>query len=100
MVAGIGNNSGISLAGMTPTDKEKIRNAVKELDSSMTRVAGERDLQKEIVNKVFDDLKFPKHMLKKLAKTYFNSDFERLTTENDEFESLYEDLMKKGSSNP
>ena len=89
------SNIGVSLSGLSPSDQDKIKNAVKELDASMTRVAGERELQKEIVKKVFEEIAFPKHMLKKLAKTYFNSDFDATVQEFKDFEDFYVGIMKK-----
>ena len=50
MTAGIGHNAQVvSVNSLSQADKEFLKGVVKELDDSLTRIAAERDLQKEAI---------------------------------------------------
>jgi hypothetical protein len=89
----IGNNSGV--LAMSPEDIRKVADAIETLNDSMTRVAAERDLVKETVNKLHEEIGFPKRLLRRLAKTHYNRSFEMDTQENRDFESAYETITSK-----
>jgi len=89
----IGNNSGVP--AMSPEDIRKVADAIEVLNDSMTRVAAERDLVKETVNKLHEEIGFPKRLLRRLAKTHYNRSFEIDTQENRDFESAYETITSK-----
>lgn len=91
----IGNNSGVSLGALTPLDQEKLRAAIKELDGAFTRQAAERELIKEIVNKVSVETGVPKKSVRKMAKAYYNHDYDIEVAEQRDFEALYEHIMRK-----
>jgi hypothetical protein len=61
----------------------------------MTRVGAERDLQKEIINETFDKLGVDKKMIRRLAKVYFKANFNDEVEENNQFESFYDEVMRK-----
>jgi putative Ca2+/H+ antiporter (TMEM165/GDT1 family) len=52
----------VSIGALTPVDQEKIKNAIKELTDSMTRVSAERSLVKEIVDKIEEETQIAKHL--------------------------------------
>ena len=89
----IGNNSGVP--AMSPEESRKVADAIEVLNDSMTRVAAERDLVKETVNKLHEEIGFPKRLLRRLAKTHYNRSFEMDTQENRDFESAYETVTSK-----
>lgn len=89
----IGNNSGVP--AMTPEDIRKVSDAIEVINDSMTRVAAERDLVKDTINKLHEEIGFPKRLLRRLAKTHYHRSFEMDTQENRDFESAYETITSK-----
>jgi hypothetical protein len=66
-----------------------------ELNDSMTRVAAERELQKEAINKVFDDLGVEKKMVRRMSKAYYKANFGDEVEENKNFEEFYDTVIKQ-----
>ena len=89
----IGNNSGIP--AMTGEDIKRVADAIEVINDSMTRVAAERDLVKDTINKLHEEIGFPKRLLRRLAKTHYHRSFEMDTQENRDFESTYETITSK-----
>ena len=89
----IGNNSGVP--AMTAEDIRKVADAIEVINDSMTRVAAERDLVKDTINKLHEEIGFPKRLLRRLAKTHYHRSFEMDTQENRDFESAYETITSK-----
>jgi hypothetical protein len=79
---------------LSTTDKQKLRNAIQEINNSMTRVAAERDLQKEITNKLAEELSLDKKLIRRMAKVYFKSNSTTEVEENNMFEEFYEGVLK------
>ena len=49
-MAGIGHNKPfVSINSLSDQDKKKVKNAIMELNDSMTRASAERELQKETI---------------------------------------------------
>jgi hypothetical protein len=76
-----------------PKDKERLMGAVKELSDSKTRAAAEADLQKDIVEKAADETGVEKAFIKKLGTMYYKQNFNQVSSEFEQLESLYEDLF-------
>jgi hypothetical protein len=92
----IGHNSATtSVESLSPEDKKVLRKAIMEMNDSMTRVGAERDLQKEIINETFDKLGVDKKMIRRLARVYFKANFNDEVEENNQFESFYDEVMRK-----
>ena len=97
MSNGIGHNSQAKVSNvnsLSSTDKTKLRNAVQELNDSMTRVAAERELQKEIINKIAEEVGLDKKLVRRLGKTYFKANFNEEVEGNNAFEEFYEGVLK------
>lgn len=92
-MSNIGNNSGVHI--LSPEDIEKIVNAVTTINDSMTRSAAERDLIKDVVNKVHEETGFPKKLLRRIARTHYNRSFEMDINDNRDFESTYQTIFDK-----
>ncbi len=90
MTAGIGSNSGAPQ--LTVDQKKKLKASLDEINDSMTRKSAEADLIKTIVAKVSEDTLLSKKLIRRLAKTHFNRDFDLEVAENQDFQSLYEDI--------
>lgn len=81
---------------ITPTSKEdkvKIKNAIKEISNSMTRIDSERDLIKNIISDLCEDVEINKKHVRKMARVYHKQNY---TEEQDtfaEFSELYEEIV-------
>ena len=75
-----------------PKDREVILNAMKEWSNSATRVAAEKDLQKNIISDLADKVDVEKKYLGKLATMYHNQNFAQFQQEREEIEELYESI--------
>lgn len=78
---------------LTPDDKKRIGNAIKEMSDSMTRMDAEKDLIKDIVQVTFENHGVDKKHLRKLANIYHKSNMAEVRTENDDIDTLYEELF-------
>ena len=95
MAAGIGHNKPqISLSGLAETDKKRIRDAVLEMNDSLTRAASERDLQKEIIDKMADEVGIDKKLFRRMSKVYFTANYGEVQEEQKQFEEFYESILK------
>ena len=57
-------------------DKVKILGCLQEISNSLTRIEAERDLIKDILQRMQDEFELPKKLSRKLAKTYHKRNFE------------------------
>lgn len=73
--------------------KDQLKDAIRELSDSMTRVAAEKDLQKEIISKVHEELDLSKKLVRKVATVYFKSTFEQEKESAEEFETAYSEIF-------
>ena len=73
-------------------DKKAIKDAMREISSSMTRTEAERDLIKEIINDISEKYEIPKKTFRKLARVYHKQNFTKEIEEHEEFELLYENI--------
>ena len=83
----------------SPEDRKKLLNAIKEIDNSMTRVAAEKDFQKDAITAVADELELEKKYIRKLASIYHKQNFSQFQQEQEEVETLYE-LIAGSSDEP
>jgi len=88
------NHPTVTVNSLSSEDKKKLRGAINELNDSMTRTAAERDLQKETINKVFEDLGVDKKVVRRMAKAYYKANFNEEIEENKNFEEMYDVVMK------
>jgi hypothetical protein len=79
---------------MSPTDKAKILGMLQEISNSLTRVESERDLIKEILDRLQDECEIPKKLGRKLAKVYHKRSFEEEVAQQNDFVDMYEQVAK------
>lgn len=77
----------------SPADRKRIRDAMSEISGSMTRVDAEKDFQKEAISELHDQFKISKRILSKMARTYHKQNFHSEQQNNDEFETLYTEVV-------
>jgi len=79
---------------MSPTDRAKILGMLQEISNSLTRVESERDLIKEILDRLQDECEIPKKLGRKLAKVYHKRNFEEEVAQQNDFVEIYEKVAK------
>lgn len=82
-----------SVTSLSVEDRKKLRNAIQEMSDSMTRIEAERDLQKEILSKIHEDLSLDKKVVRRLAKVYHKANFKDEVEQNDAFETFYNEVL-------
>lgn len=79
-----------------PSDPESIKaieECMKELSASMTRVEGEKDLQKEALANLAEKVEIPKKFLGKIARLYHRQNREEVEAEQDATVQLYDHIF-------
>ena len=94
-MAGIGHNQNfVSINSLTEQQKTELKNAIREMNDSMTRAAAERDFQKETLNSISDKTGVNKKIIRRMAKAYFRSNYAEEQEDNRQFEEFYDGVMK------
>jgi len=75
-------------------DKAKVLGCLQEISNSMTRIEAERDLIKEILQRMQDECELPKKLSRKLAKVYHKRNYEEEVAEQADFQTVYENVAK------
>jgi lysyl-tRNA synthetase class I len=90
------NRNFVSVNSLSDNDRKKLKGAIQELNDSMTRVAAEKELQKEAITKICDDLGLDKKLVRKMGKTYFKANFNSEVEEQKTFEEFYDIIINGG----
>jgi|TARA_A200000159_G_scaffold134237_1_gene132743 hypothetical protein len=78
---------------LTPDDKKRIAGAIKEISDSMTRMDAEKELITDIIKVTHENHGVDKKHVRKLASIYHKSNMAEVRTENDDIDTLYEELF-------
>lgn len=89
------NNPVVNLESLSSEERKELRQAILELNDSMTRTEAERDLQKEILSEVNGKIGVDKRLVRRLARVYFKSSFNTEVNENSTFEEFYNGILKE-----
>ena len=71
---------------------KKLKGYIDELVLHMNKNQGNNEAIKDIVNFANDELKIPKKIVKRMAKTQFKNSFQTEVAESKEFEALFESM--------
>ena len=94
-MSGIGHNQNyVSINSLTDAQRKELKEAIVQMNDSMTRVAAERDYQKETINNINDKTGVDKKIVRRMAKVYFRSNYAEEQEENRQFEEFYDGVMK------
>ena len=80
-----------------PAARKAIKKCMDELSASMARTEGEREFIKEAINNICEEYEMSKKTFRKLAKVYHKQNFSKEVAENEEFETMYEQLTGETS---
>lgn len=75
-------------------DKAKVLGCLQEISNSLTRIESERDLIKEVLQKMQDEHEIPKKLSRKLAKVYHKRNFDEEVAQQNDFVEVYETVAK------
>lgn len=75
-------------------DKVKVLGCLQEISNSLTRIEAERDLIKEILQKMQDECEISKKLGRKLARVYHKRNYEEEVAEQSDFQTIYENVAK------
>ena len=94
-MAGMGHNQNfVSINSLTDTQRKELKEAIVQMNDSMTRVAAERDYQKETINNISDKTGVDKKIIRRMSKVYFRANYSEEQEENRQFEEFYDGVMK------
>jgi len=75
-------------------DLKKLKGYIDEVVLHMLRNDGNNQAIKDIVDIAHDELKIPKKILKRMAKTQHKNSFQTDVAESKEFEALFESITE------
>jgi hypothetical protein len=73
---------------------DALKKGIKELSDVFEMQAAQRDTAKEILDHLHEELKIPKKIIRKIAKTYHNRDYNKVVFEQEEFSLLFEGVVE------
>jgi hypothetical protein len=73
----------------SPEDRKKIHAALNEGSDSLTRIAAERELIKEIIDNVSEEFDLPKKYVRKMINVHYKSSIISVNAENEQLVELY-----------
>ena len=89
------NKPFVSPNSLSNDEKKKLKNVIYAINDSMTRVSGERDLQKEAITEICDELGVDKKLVRKMAKAYFMANYNTIVEEEKNFQDFYDSIIKE-----
>ena len=72
---------------------KKLKGYIDEVVLHMNRNKSNNEAIKDIVDAANEELKVPKKIVKRMAKTAFNNSFQTEVAESKEFEALFESMQ-------
>jgi len=72
---------------------KKLKGYVDEMVLHMNKNQSNNDAMKDIVDIANEELKIPKKIIKRMAKTQFKNSFQSEVAESKEFEALFESMQ-------
>jgi hypothetical protein len=79
---------------INPQHKQAVLGCLKEISNSYARIEAERDLVKEILEKMQDEFELPKKLSRKLARTYHKNNYAEEVAQQNDFSEAYETVTE------
>lgn len=76
-----------------PALKTKLKNAMAEASSAMSRIESEREIIKDIINTISAEQGIDKPVLRRLFKAYHKQNFAEEVATSEEFQNIYESVI-------
>jgi len=77
-----------------PKDIETLKNGIREMTDSMTRIDSERDFQKDVIDRLHDETGIDKKYIRRMAKDHHKDNFDEKADELSDYNDLYETVFK------
>lgn len=77
-----------------PADIKKIKDSAREYSDAATRIEAEKDLMKEILENLTEEVDIPKSVLKKMFDMYARDTFDKVSQNFEDVETLYETVFR------
>ena len=84
----------LTINQLSEPDKEKLFKVIKECSDSMTRQDAEKDFVRESIAETAKNMQLPKKLVARLVKVYHNQNFDEEVAVHEQFETLYESVVK------
>lgn len=84
----------LTINQLSEPDKEKLFKVIKECSDSMTRQDAEKDFVRESISETAKTMQLPKKLVARLVKVYHNQNFDEEVAVHEQFETLYESVVK------
>lgn len=82
----------------TEEQRKQIRNCLSELSNSYTRIEAERDLVKEIIERMSDEFSISKRLARRLAKIYHKRNIAEEIASAEELTETYDEVVGVGTT--
>lgn len=79
---------------LSDTQKKDVKNCLQEISNSYTRIQAERDLIKEILQRMEDEFQMQKKLSRRLAKVYHKRNIEEEVAASEELSEIYDQIVK------
>lgn len=77
-----------------PADREKLFKVIRNCSDALTRAKAEKDYVREAMKDISKELDIPKKIVSKMVKVHFKQNFDEEVTTNEQFEALYQTVIK------
>ena len=77
-----------------PEDRQKLLKVIRDCSDAMARAQGEKEFIREAVTDISKKLQLPKKVVAKMVKVYFKQNYDEEVAVQDQFETLYETIVK------
>ncbi len=84
----------LTINQLSDPDKEKLFKVIKECSDSMTRQDAEKDFVRESISETAKTMQLPKKLVARLVKVYHKQNFDEEVAVHEQFETLYETVVK------
>ena len=79
---------------LSEPDRDKLFKVIKECSDSMTRQDAEKDFVRESIAETAKNMQLPKKLVARLVKVYHKQNFDEEVAVHEQFETLYEMVVK------
>lgn len=76
-------------------DKAKVLGCLNEISNSLTRIEAERDLIKEILDRLQEECEIPKKLGRRLARVYHKRNYAEEVAAQNDFVETYEAILNQ-----
>ena len=84
----------LTINQLSQPDREKLFKIVQECSNSMARIEGENEYIREAITETAKQMQLPKKMVAKLVRVYHKQNFDEEVAVHEQFETLYESVVK------